>query len=49
MTTQGIVDKILSRDAPAKAATLLGYVDIDKRLVDYVVDLNNLKRALYGG
>jgi len=41
--------KIVAYGAAAKAATLLSYCGIDKRIVDYVVDLNKFKHGLYMG
>lgn len=35
--------------AAAKATTMLGYLGIDKNLLDYVVDLNKFKHGLYMG
>lgn len=42
-------EKIAAYGAAAKAATLLSYCGIDKRIVDYVVDLNKFKHGLYMG
>ncbi|NEO31349.1 MAG: class I SAM-dependent methyltransferase [Symploca sp. SIO3C6] len=39
--------KIAAYGAAAKATTLLSYVGIDKRLVDYVVDLNKFKQGRF--
>jgi hypothetical protein len=40
---------IAAYGAAAKATTLLSYFGIDKRLLDYVVDLNSFKHGLYMG
>lgn len=39
--------RIVAYGAAAKATTMLAYVDIDTRLVDYVVDLNKRKHGWY--
>ena len=41
--------KIAAYGAAAKATTLLSFCGIDKRLIDYVVDLNKYKQGLYMG
>jgi SAM-dependent methyltransferase len=41
--------KIAAYGAAAKAATLLSYCGIDKRILDYIVDLNTFKQGRYMG
>lgn len=41
--------RIVGYGAAAKATTLLSYFDIDKTLLDYVVDLNSFKQGRYMG
>jgi SAM-dependent methyltransferase len=41
--------KIVAYGAAAKATTLLSYCGIDKKLLDYVVDLNQFKQGRYMG
>jgi SAM-dependent methyltransferase len=41
--------RIVGYGAAAKATTLLSYCDIDKRFLDYIVDLNPHKHGLYMG
>jgi len=41
--------RIVAYGAAAKASTLLSYCEIDKNIVDYVVDFNRFKHGLYMG
>ena len=41
--------KIVAYGAAAKATTMLSYVGIDRKLVDFVVDLNKFKHGRYMG
>jgi hypothetical protein len=41
--------RVASYGAAAKATTMLAYVGLDKRLLDYVVDLNSFKHGKYMG
>ena len=41
--------KIVGYGAAAKATTLLSYCGIDKKLLDYIVDLNPFKQGRYMG
>jgi SAM-dependent methyltransferase len=41
--------RVVGYGAAAKATTMLAYVGIDKRLLDYVVDLNAFKHGRYMG
>ncbi|NBD31929.1 MAG: methyltransferase domain-containing protein [Cyanobacteria bacterium] len=41
--------RMVGYGAAAKATTLLSYFDIDKTLLDYVVDLNSFKQGRYMG
>ena len=41
--------RIVGYGAAAKATTMLAYVGIDKKYLDYVVDLNKFKHGLYMG
>jgi len=42
-------EKIVGYGAAAKATTLLSYCEIDKKLLEYVVDLNPFKQGRYMG
>ena len=41
--------RVVGYGAAAKAATMMAYVGIDRRLLDYVVDLNSFKQGRYMG
>lgn len=41
--------RIVGYGAAAKATTMLSYLDIDKTLLDYIVDLNSFKHGRYMG